>query len=196
MLFDSNYVGQTIEWRDSTSETGLPSVGHFIKKALLVSDNDAYNRLYQFLGQSTIQKKMIDKGYHETRITRQFMGFTPEQNRHTNPIRFISGEGKPIWSQPAAYNKDTFRFPREIKIGKAYYNRQDSLVNEPMDFTMANNLPLEDLHKMLLSIIFPGSLSKNERFKLAPEDYSFFTSIPFAIPFRNKLSLLRFIGLL
>jgi hypothetical protein len=173
MLFDSNLVGQTIEWRDSTSETGLPSVGHFIKKALLVSDNDAYNRLYQFLGQSTIQMKLIDKGYHETRITRQFMGFTPEQNRHTNAIRFINGEGQLIWSQPPAYNQDTFRFPHEIKLGKAHYNREDSLVNEPIDFTMANNLPLEDLHKMLRSIIFPGSLNNIERFTLTTEDYSF-----------------------
>jgi hypothetical protein len=173
MLFDSSFAGQTIEWKDSTSQTGFPSIGHFIKKALLVSDNDAYNRLYQFLGQSTIQRKMIDKGYHETRITRQFMGFTPEQNRHTNTIRFIRENGQVIWTQPPAYNVDTFRFPKEVKMGKAHWNSKDSLVNEPIDFTKANNMPLEDLHKMLRAIIFPGSFSRIERFDLTDDDYAF-----------------------
>src|SRR5690606_7651972 len=51
ILFDSARSGQTITHQDETSETGLPSIGHFIKKALLVSDNDAYNRMYEFVGQ-------------------------------------------------------------------------------------------------------------------------------------------------
>ena len=54
--FDSSYERQTILYRDSTSANQLPFIAHFIKKAFLISDNDAYNRLYQFVGQQGIKK--------------------------------------------------------------------------------------------------------------------------------------------
>jgi Beta-lactamase enzyme family len=173
MQFDSSYAGQTTEYRDSTSENQLPSIAHFIKKAFLVSDNDAYNRLYEFTGQQTINRSLHDKGYRDIRITRQFKGFTPDQNRHTNPVRFIKEAGSLVWLQPPAYNTDSFHFPHEIKLGKAHFDRNDSLVNEPIDFTMANNMSLEDLQQLLQSVLFPSSVPAQQRFGLAPGDFDF-----------------------
>jgi len=173
MQFDSSYEKQVRLYTDSTSQNHLPSIAHFIKKALLVSDNDAYNRMYQFVGQQTINQSLHDKGYKDVRITRQFMGFTPEENRHTNQIQFIDDDGRLIYLQPAAYNPDSFYFPHEIKMGKAHYDRNDSLVNEPIDFTYANNLSIEDLEQWLQSVLFPESVSKTKRFHLSESDYSF-----------------------
>jgi hypothetical protein len=173
MQFDSTYEKQVKLYSDSTSQNRLPSIAHFIKKALLVSDNDAYNRMYQFLGQQTINRSLHAKGYKDVRITRQFMGFTPEENRHTNQIRFIGDDGRLIYLQPAAYNPDSFYFPHEIKIGKAHYDRNDSLINEPIDFTYANNLSIRDLQQMLQSALFPESVAKRQRFHFSQDDYSF-----------------------
>ena len=173
MQFDSSYEKQVKLYSDTTSQSHLPSIAHFIKKALLVSDNDAYNRMYQFLGQQTINQSLHDKGYKDVRITRQFMGFSPEENRHTNQIRFIGHEGRLIYRQPAAYNPDSFYFPHEIKMGKAHYDRNDSLVNEPIDFTYANNLSIEDLEQWLQSVLFPESVSTTRRFHFSKNDYRF-----------------------
>src|SRR5215471_13693479 len=173
MQFDSTYEKQVKLYSDSTSENHLPSIAHFIKKALLVSDNDAYNRMYQFLGQQTINRSLHEKGYSGVRITRQFMGFTPEQNRHTNQIRFIGDDGRIIYLQPAAYNPDSFYFPHEIKMGKGHYDANDSLVNEPIDFTYANNLSIEDLQQLLQSALFPESIPKAQRFHFSKDDYIF-----------------------
>ena len=41
---------QTAARRDSTTESGFPTVENYIRKIFLVSDNDAYNRLFEFLG--------------------------------------------------------------------------------------------------------------------------------------------------
>ena len=171
--FDSSYEKQTKQYRDSTSQNQLPSIAHYIKKAFLISDNDAYNRLYQFTGQQTIHRRLKEKGYNDTRIPRQFMGFTMEQNRHTNPIRFISEDGTLIYAQPPAYNTDSFDFSHIIKIGKAYLNRNDSLVNEPFDFTIHNNIPLESMQQLLQSVMFPKSVPKKQRFDLSGNDYEF-----------------------
>jgi hypothetical protein len=173
LQFDSSYEKQVTLYKDSSSENQLPSIAQFIRKAFLVSDNDAYNRMYQFVGQEGINKSLHDKGYKNVRITRQFKGFTPEQNRHTNQLRFIEEDGSPVYLQPAAYNTDSFYFPSPIRIGKAHYDRNDSLVNEPIDFTYANYISLKDLQQILQSVLFPSSVPKTQRFQFAKDDYRF-----------------------
>jgi len=171
--YDSSYPRQIAVRTDSTSQSDLPSLAHYIKKAFLVSDNDAYNRMYEFVGQQSINRNLRKKGYPSTRITRQFLGLSGEDNRHTNPIRFINEKGEGIYQQPAAYNTDSFYFGKIIKVGKGYLNSKDSLINEPIDFTTANNLPLEDLQQLLQSALFPSSVPVRQRFDLGEEDYKF-----------------------
>lgn len=94
MLTDSNYSAQTSAQNDFSAENKLPSVGHYIRKIFLVSDNDAYNRLYEFVGQKTINERLWQMGYKDVRITRRFVKTTDEENRHTNPIRFVDAKNK------------------------------------------------------------------------------------------------------
>ncbi len=171
--YDSSSLWQIAVYKDSTSKGGWPSLSNYIKKAFLVSDNDAYNRMYQFNGQQTINRNLHAKGYNSIRITRQFMGLTSEQNRHTPPVRFIQEDGSLIYAQPSAYNTDSFYFDKVIKLGKAHYNNKDSLINEPIDFTKVNNVPLEDLQQMLQSVLFPSSVPAMQRFNLTKDDYKF-----------------------
>ncbi len=173
MQFDSAYPRQVIEYIDSTSQSGLPSIAQFIRKAFLISDNDAYNRMYQFAGQQTINQKLHDKGYMHTRIIRQFMGFTEDENRHTNPVRFIDEKGTVLYEQPMGYNTDSMYFPDKVPIGIAHYNRNDSFINKPMNFARQNTIPLEDLQQVLQSVLFPFSVPEQQRFHLTKEDYRF-----------------------
>jgi hypothetical protein len=173
LQIDSNYPWQTPVYHDSTSETGFPSIAQYIKKAFLVSDNDAYNRMYQFLGQQTINNGLHSKGYTSARITRQFFGLTPEENRNTNAIRFMDDHGMLIYAQPPAHNPDSFYFGKPVKMGRAHYDARDSLILEPIDFTGANNLPLEYLQQILQSVLFPESVPARQRFNLSQDDDRF-----------------------
>lgn len=173
IVFDASEPWHRPLDKDTTAANGLPSIAHFIKRAFLVSENDPYNRLYQFVGQKDINRKLHQKGYSDVRITRQFMGLPPEQNSHTNPYRFINANGETIYSQPAMINSDAFDFNRIIKLGKAHMNNRDSIINEPFDFTKHNNLSLETMLTMLRSVMFPKSVSARQRFKLTKEDYTF-----------------------
>lgn len=170
MLTDSSFSGQTAVLKDETSESGLPSIDHYIKKIFLVSDNDAYNRLYEFVGQKTLNECLWQKGYKDIRITRRFTSMTADENRHTNQIRFMKN-GKLLYTQPPAYSDVTFDFSKKILLGKAYMDKDDKLINEPMDFTTHNNAPLEDLQQILQSVLFPESVAPEKRFKLNKEDY-------------------------
>ena len=173
MQFDSSYKNQSAESHDSSAENGLPSIAHYIKKVFLVSDNNAYNRLYEFVGQQTINEELHKKGYDDVRITRQFKAFNADQNRHTNQVDFLNDQGKIIYTQSAAYNEDSFHFPAIIKVGKGRFDANDSLINEPMDFTTHNNISLKDLEQILQSVMFPKSVNIKQRFDLTKEDLDF-----------------------
>lgn len=170
--FDSAYSKQTREWHDTTAQNGYPSVAHLIKKAFLVSENDPYSRMYEFVGQETINRSLHARGYLDSRITHRFVRMTPEENRHTNPVRFLQKDGSLIYAQPAAYNKYPFDARRTDKLGKGYYLR-DSLVHKPFDFTTRNKLPLETLQQILQSVLFPESVPARQRFNLTKDDYTF-----------------------
>ncbi len=173
MRFDSAYPKQKTLYKDSTSANGLPSIAQFIKKAFLVSDNDAYNRMYQFVGQQSINRNLHEKGYKDARITSQFLGYSQDENRHTNPIRFLAADGKLLYNQPMAFNTDSFDFSHINKMGIGYLNSNDSLINEPIDFTTHNNLSLESLQQLLQSVMLPTSVAPQKRFNLSADDYHF-----------------------
>ncbi len=185
MLTDSAYSGQTAVWNDSSAADGMPSIAHYIRKIFMVSDNDAYNRLYEFLGQEYINTRLHEMGYTEARITRRFTRMTPEENRHTNPIRFVAG-GKTIYHQPAVTSNFQFDFSRKQLIGNAHYDRDDKLVHAPMDFTTHNNMPLTYLHRMLRSVLFPESVPASQRFELSTEDYSFLYDYMSRLPSESR----------
>ncbi|WEK36701.1 MAG: serine hydrolase [Candidatus Pseudobacter hemicellulosilyticus] len=172
MLTDSSYSGQELVSWDSTSADGYPSVAHYIRKIFLVSDNDAYNRLYELVGQRTLNRRLWGMGYKDARITRRFVPLSADQNRHTNAIRFVRNK-ELLCRLPPAFNRDSFDFSRTDTIGKAHYNRNDSLVLAPMDFSTHNRLPLEDLQQILQAVLFPAATPLAKRFRLQQSDYRF-----------------------
>ena len=173
MQFDSNYQRQVAMIADSSAQNKKPSIAHFVKRAFLISENDPYNRLYQFVGQGPTNQKLIAKGYTSTKITRQFMGYTEDQNRHTNGINFVDEKGLPILKLAPQYNKDSFQFGAPILIGDAHWNSKDEVVKAPFDFTRHNNISLVDMQKMLQSVIFPASVPKQNRFNMTEADRLF-----------------------
>src|SRR5688500_19648574 len=68
MKTEAGYSGQTEVHKDSTAPDGRPTIGHYIKKILLTSDNDAFNRLYEFLGQQYINDNFRKKAYPNVQI--------------------------------------------------------------------------------------------------------------------------------
>jgi hypothetical protein len=172
MLTDSAFSRQSKVKYDSSAANYLPSVAQYVKKVFLVSDNDAYNRLYEFVGQQQLNERLWQMGYKDTRITRRFVTMDDNENRHTNPIRFMQGDSL-LYKQMPLYNSDPFDFHKKILIGRAHFNRYDSLIKEPFDFTTHNNFPLEDMQQVMQAALFPEVTPAKKQFHLQPDDYTF-----------------------
>jgi hypothetical protein len=170
MLTDSAWSGQEKIYFDSTAPDYLPSIGHYIKKLFLVSDNDAYNRLYEFLGPCYINNKLREKDYAGIRIIHRFAPLTQDENRHTNPIRFVDSASQVIYKQPPVYCDTSFNGKEPLNLGIGYISG-DSLVHQPKDFSASNCLPLTALHELLISVLFHESVPGPRGFDLSENDY-------------------------
>lgn len=163
---------QTEVYNDPTSADGRPTIAHYIKKILLVSDNDAYNRLYEWLGQDYINESLHRLGYSNTAILHRLsLPLSTEENRYTNPVLFYDSLGQLLYKQEGSLAQFRPR-PWSVKMGKGYMSR-GLLVEEPFDFSFKNRLPLTDLHHMIRQIMFPSSVPENRRFLLTEDDLLF-----------------------
>jgi hypothetical protein len=165
---------QTAALADGTAENFLPSVAHYVRKIFLVSDNDAYNRLYEFLGQRYFNERLRAKGFTDTRIIHRLSvpGYDTLGNRYTNPVRFFN-ERETLYQQGEVYSKfyDDFGLSQQRR-GVAYLDENDERVEEPFDFSYKNYVSVQDLHDMLKAVIFPQAVSEKERFNLTADDYA------------------------
>lgn len=172
MITGTQAEGQTSVFNDPSTPDGKPTIAQYIKKILLVSDNDAFNRLYEFLGRKYINEQLHKKGYRDVQILHRLsIPLTQEQNKATNPINFLAADNKIIYSQPMQYDSTVYE-QRKDSLALGYY-KGDSLINTPMNFSEKNRISLQDLHNILLSVVFPEKVTASQRFDITAEDRNF-----------------------
>ena len=185
MISEADYSGETEVYNDPSTPDGRPNIGHYIKKILLVSDNDAFNRLYEFLGQEYINNELHKMGYQEVQIVHRLdISLSEDENRHTNPVRFFDTSGKLIYEKPLEASQFVYA-TRNTKMGIGFY-RGGELVNEPFDFSKKNRLSLTTLHNIVRSVMFPEMVSKQQRFNLTKDDYEFLRKYMSMTPLESK----------
>ena len=166
--------GQQEITQDLSAESGKPSVAHYIKKILLVSDNEAYNRLYEFLGQKKFNQTMKSKGFKGVRFTHRLqVPLTSFENQFTNPVEFVDTTGRTRYFQEAAFNDQAIFSKKPILLGQGFMNSQGQIEHKPYDFTLKNAFPLATQHEFLQRLMLPEAFTKKKQFNLTQEDYAF-----------------------
>ncbi|HEX2535847.1 MAG TPA: hypothetical protein VHK69_19025, partial [Chitinophagaceae bacterium] len=127
----------------------------------------------EFLGQEYINGSLHRMGYGSAQILHRLsLPLTEEENRHTNPVRFLDTAGNLLYRKEG--ERSTFRYAvRNDRMGKGYFTGKGVLVNEPFDFSAKNRLSLSDLHGMIRALLFPESVPEQNRFRLREDDYRF-----------------------
>jgi hypothetical protein len=182
LYYDSVGARQEIIYNNPYAENGKQTIEQAIKEIFLVSDNNAANRLFEFIGQEAIHTKLAEKGYQDAYIRNRLdLGRTQEESRQTQAIDAFDDNGKLIYHFNAQYNKQTL--PNyNVQLGKGYLNNNDSLINAPLDFSTKNRIYLNDLHHILQSVIFHDQTPKAKQFNLTTEDRAFLTKWMHTLP--------------
>lgn len=162
---------QTSVLNDPLTVDGRPNIAQYVKKIFLISDNDASNRLYEFVGPATINTRLREMGYDSTEIIHRLsIPMSQDQNRVTNEVVFYE-DSIPVYTK-AAEISGLPKLPRNEKLGKGYISEGKTIM-EPFDFSVRNRLLLPDLHNILRSVIFPDAVPASQRFGIDSADRNF-----------------------
>lgn len=186
LYYDSVGGRQETIYNNPYSINGKQSIEQAIKEIFLVSDNNAANRLFEFIGQEQIHKKLAEKGYKDAYIRNRLeLGRTQEESRQTQAIDVFDDNGKKIYHLDAQYNRENL--PNyNVALGKGYLNNNDSLINAPLDFSVKNRIYLNDLHHILQSVIFYDQTPKEKQFNLTPTDRQFLLKWMHTLPTESQ----------
>lgn len=166
---------QTAVVVDTKAAQGRPTIGSYIERIFAVSDNDAYNRLYEFIGQDELNQSLWRKGYHQVRLTHRLsVPLTAAENRCTNPFDFYARDWPRdvIYHQPAQVSSRVYRAPQPVLKGVAEVV-DGVLQPRPKDFAGLNWMSVEVMQRLLRAVVFPASLPSGCRFDLRPDDHRF-----------------------
>ena len=150
------------------------TVGGHVRDIAVVSSNEAYNRLYEWLGPRHINDALHRRGYR-TRIVHRLgaPGFDTTENRYLPPVTFRDDGGGVLYHRGAAYAKTRHDVRRDAEVkGRGYYSDpEDRVIGEPFDMSHKNALALGDLADVLQAVVAPETVPPARRFDLRPSDH-------------------------
>ena len=156
--------------QDSTHPRLEVTIGHLIKKIFLVSDNDAYNYLFDFVGSASINKILQDKGIEKTAIRHKFL--FDADNENSWEYVFLQKQDT-LYHQKSNYSQPqpAIKLKAQSK-GKAYL-RLGEKVAKPMDFSKKNWMALSAQLAVIKRLVFPETFPKEARFDLTQQQLAF-----------------------
>ncbi|PHQ28550.1 serine hydrolase [Leeuwenhoekiella nanhaiensis] len=134
---------------------------------IAVSDNEAYNHLFEFLGRDSINALVARKRLGPFQINHRLS--TPDSDaalsrglvfypQNADSIVVSGYTSKPIKKLNL----------KNLRKGKAYM-QGDSLVEQAFDFSAKNYFPLRTQQEVLKRLLFENAYTPEERFQIKPE---------------------------
>jgi hypothetical protein len=136
------------------------SIADDITSLFAISDNDSFNRLFDFLGgQDSINERLkslkINAQINHRLSVPNSEALTTKEIVFDNGVVISNNQNQPI----NQLKKNA------LEKGKGFFSN-DTLIEKPMDFSYKNYYSIEAMHGTLRRIFYPNSFPKNQRFNL------------------------------
>ena len=143
-----------------------------INEILIMSSNESYNRLFEFLGQDYINRKLDEKGMKKSRIFHR-LSTENSSDTKTRKIIFYTKDSLVI-EYPIIENKKLKNLNlNNLLKGDGYIDINGNLISKPMNFSRKNYLPIDELHHLTKLIFFPEKFKNGYRLNLNKEQIEF-----------------------
>ena len=145
---------------DDTLKT---TIRHELEKIFILSDNQANNRLFEFLGQDYINNQLISKGFNNARIFHRLSTYNSSKLKSKRVDFFLKDSMISFQNDNQIVNKLNLK---NLKKGVGYINSEDTMVNNSMDFSYKNFISIDNLHRIIKILFFSENFNEVNRFNL------------------------------
>ena len=142
-----------------------------LEKVFILSDNQANNRFFEFIGQDYINKKFKAKGFFNSTIFHRLSTINSSK---------IEGKRVDFFTNDSIISfQNNNKEPKKLKLkktkkGKGYINSTGKMIKQEMDFSEKNYISITDLHRIMKILFFPEKFNEKERFNLTNEQRKIF----------------------
>ena len=157
---------------EGSAENARPlTVRNLVTDAMVVSDNEAYNRLFEITGARYLNDELHRRGW-PTRIVHRVGvgGYDAEANTYLPPVSARAGNAArdTLYYRGLAVAKHDYEVGTsgEVKGVGRYDDALGRVVDEPFDFSAKNLVALEDLAGILQALVAPATVDSARRFRL------------------------------
>ena len=159
------------------SQKQKSSYHDIIQLMLAVSDNAAYNSVYEFLTPNYISSSLKNRGLSSIHIYKRFAGCSLTENLKINPVSFYNLEDRIIYKQKPSVLElsemaKNYAFDHSKLIGEKH-EFNFLIKNSPFDFNYTIETSLMDLHSSLTRLVYPETVEPKDRWKITDEERSF-----------------------
>ncbi|WP_428389320.1 serine hydrolase [Mucisphaera sp.] len=142
---------------DSNVDNGTITLRQEIRKTCFVSSNEAYNRLYDFVGRDRLNQILWEAGLESFRLHHRlsdpgdeaYHRFTPQVDMVLDQRAYSVGPRTAVVSLPLAGVRGG------LLLGERHVNEAGALVEEPFDFSDKNWVSMEDLQDLVVMVTRP-----------------------------------------
>ena len=146
---------------DRTSPNGRITLAWEVRKALVISDNDAYSRLFEFAGHRAANERLWQAGLKSVRLWHRLNSVRSVADNRRSPRIDLAVRGRPRRVALLPERQSDLELPPTglagLDVGLAYLDPldRDSRIEGPMSFREKNAVSLVDLQRLLVAILRP-----------------------------------------
>ncbi len=127
-----------------------------LRAMLVVSDNRAYNALYELIGSDALHQRLLELGYRDCRLGAR-LGCAG-RSAGKLAARLIGAGGRLRASTPAIAHERAQRFPHGAALKGRAWMENGLRIEAAHDFSTSNFMPLPDVHRMTLELGCGGAV--------------------------------------
>lgn len=163
------FPGDSAQTNDASNlNGGVITVGQEIRKIGLVSDNQAFNRLYDLVGHEGLNRTMHALGLKSTVLNHRLSETRTIPYMLTSAaVTFRLPGSEPINIPVRRSELNLTNSAQGLLLGNGYM-KGEALVKEPMDFSRRNGISLVDLQNLLVKVTRPDIDLGTPALKLSP----------------------------
>ncbi len=175
LVFHPLFTGEEVEDADVTHlADGKITLRQEIRKLFLVSDNAAFNRLYEFTGQDGLAKSVERAGLTSAHILHRLSEARSEdENRRAPRIDFVfSATDRVTIPERTSKLKITDSRAPGIQVGTSYVEGTRTVAGA-MSFARKNSIQLVELQDALAKLVKPDLVLDGEPYAITPAQRDF-----------------------
>jgi hypothetical protein len=147
--------GERPEAGDGAQDRGRVTLGRLLRQMLIVSSNDAFNRLYDFAGHQALHESMWSAGLRDTFLFHRLSVRRSEEEHRMAPR--IDVETRAGVVTIPARNSALALAPRPLPgldVGRGYIEARQ-VIASPMSFARKNHMSIADLQNLMIMVMRP-----------------------------------------